>query len=106
MATLTVSFDIHCDTETNYNRIYKALQESIQKGRSSAQWWAETTSFYIVDGGNEGASTFLARIVRESGARRSMDKIVVLDVNSKAAARWGHIQDLTIDSLVPYIQKL
>ena len=106
MATLTVSFDIHYDNEANYDRIYKALQEAIKKGRSNAQWWAETTSFYIVDVDNESASTFLSRIVRESGARRAMDKIVVLDVNSKSAARWGNIQDTTIDSLVLFIQKL
>jgi hypothetical protein len=106
MATLTVSFDIHYDTEANYDRIYKALQEAIKKGRTNAQWWAETTSFYIVDVGIEGASSFLTRIVRESGARRAMDKIVVLDVSSKAAARWGNIQDPAIDVLVPFIQKL
>lgn len=105
MATLTVSFDIHYDTEANYNRVYKALQEAIQKGLPGSKWWAETTSFYVVDA-VEGAATFLTRIVRESGARKSMDKIVVLDVNSKAAARWGAIQDPTIDALVPFIQKL
>lgn len=106
MAILTVSFDIHYDNETNYNRIYKALQEAIKKGKNGTQWWSETTSFYVVDAGIETASTFLSRIVRESGARRADDKIVVLDVNTKSAARWGSIQDPTIDSLVPFIQKL
>ncbi|MBN8993073.1 MAG: hypothetical protein J0H42_32975 [Rhizobiales bacterium] len=105
MATLTVSFDIHYDTEANYDRIYKALNESIRKGLPNSKWWAETTSFYVVDVG-ENAGTFLGRIARESGARRTMDKIVVLDVNTKSAARWGNIRDTTIDVLVPFIQKL
>jgi hypothetical protein len=105
MATLTVSFDIHYDTEANYDRIYTALQNAIKKGRRDNQWWSETTSFYIVDAA-ENAGPFLQRVVRESGMRKTADKIVVLDANAKAGAAWGNITDPTIYALLPFIQKL
>jgi len=105
MATLLVSFDIEFDNSDTYNRIYDALNDEIRADLTSDQWWAQTTSFYVVQS-EESASVFAARVWNAAKMRKTKDRLLVLDANVKAGAAIGNITDQTLFSLLPFVKKL
>ena len=106
MATLLISFDVAWETDdAAYNLIYAALQEAIKEGREMDEWWAQTTSFYVVET-PETASAFAVRVWNAAKMRKSKDRLVVLDANVKAGATIGNITDGAIYALLPFVKKL
>lgn len=106
MSTLLVTFEIKWETDDKaYNRIYAAVQEAIKEGLNPADWWNETTSFYVVKS-DKTASAFAAHIWNTAKMRMSKDKLLVLDANVKAGRAIGNIEDPTLYSLLPFVKNI
>lgn len=106
MAILTVSFEISYTAETasTYDWIYSALNNAIKEGRTPSQWWSESTSYYVVNAGDESARDFATRVWNAAGMRQDKDILVVLDTNVKSGVAWGAIKDKTIYDLLPFLK--
>lgn len=98
-----VSFEVDWSDEDAYQRIYNNLQTAIKDGLKAADWWSQTTSFFIVRTG-EPSADMAARVWRAAGLRKDKDVLVVMNVTSKAGKAYGAISDQTIFSLVPALK--
>lgn len=105
MATLLLSFDIQYDDSAAYDRVYGAFNEAVKKDLAGANYWCETTSFYVVKT-EESIDGFTRRIAMQGKLRKDRDKLLVFDVNQLAARSWGNITDGDIYALVPFMKKL
>src|SRR5690349_12887268 len=100
MAIYTVSFEIKYDS--SYDDRYKTFNACVQ---ACDKWWAETTSFYIVQTG-EDIDAFCDRIYFGSTFDSSKDIYVVLDALVKSGRARGNITDDTLFALLPFVKKL
>jgi len=102
--THVVSFDIKWENDADaYNKIHAPLQAAIKEDLTGSQWWAETTSFYIVRT-TEGSKAMYARLWSAAKMRLGKDKLLVMNFTSKAGKAGGAIADQTLFSLVPSLK--
>jgi hypothetical protein len=103
---LLVSLEIAWDNSETYDRIYQATNAAIREGLTNEQWWAETTSFYVVEV-NENSAQFTERVVTAGRLRSSKDMLVVINMNGEGGRAWGALQDSsTLKRLLPFVQKV
>jgi len=92
---LLVTFDIKWEDAPTYDRIYNALQEAIKRGLSEQQWWAETTSFYVVET-NENSVQLITRVTAAAGMRPAKDKIVAINMNGEGLGQYPRSDALSL----------
>lgn len=92
MPRLIVSYEIAWEDAQTYDRIRQDLEEAVKQGLRPQQFWAETTSFYII-ATPEPAIRFIQRVVIQAGLREDRDKLVVLSKGAAPGFAWGAIEN-------------
>ncbi|QKK24699.1 hypothetical protein [Rhizobium hidalgonense] len=100
MAVYTVSFDFAYDD--TYDKRYSSFNEQV---KASGVWWAETTSFIVVES-PETIEAFCDRIYFQSDFNSSKDRVLVLDANVKSGRYRGVNSDGDLFKLLPFVQKV
>lgn len=105
-SALLVSFSIAWgDTkqeQTDYNKIYEALNEALVEGLGASDYWRENTSIYVLYS-NETPRTLLARVWSAAKMRSNKDRLLVLRLDEVTGASFGNFQDKDLFSLLPSI---
>lgn len=105
MARLIVSFDIEYDDARSYTARYNAFTAAVTRGLPEKLYWAETTSFYVVQS-TESALTFARRVATQGLLRPTKDKLLVCDAYYQNGAIFGPVNVPRLRLLIPYIQKI
>lgn len=96
MAIFAITFRIHDDS--TYDERYESVMAAIT-AQSTSTYWAETTSFYLIEAKKKSAD-LAAEIDANSKFADDRDLLVVINLTEKAHKAIGRVTDSDLEVLL------